>query len=152
MVAEHAEAVLARARELSQVTPEERAELAEHAHQRRIDEIMSAPVQKEAPPVVRKVNENALQSQPTNRPETEQELKDRMCHRAADLACEIMHSVRSQSTTTKQIKEAITPIISEIMLVSIANQIKRAELERRIEALEREVKPRHRVKAGTAHD
>lgn len=106
-------------------------------------------VQKEAPTMVRKVNENALKARPTNRPETEQEIIDRMKAHAVDLCCEIMRAVRAQSTTSNKIAEAITPIVSEIILVSIANQIKRAELERRIEALEKESKPRHRVKAAS---
>lgn len=147
MVDHHPEAVLARAREIAQVTPEERAELAGRQRANRIDEIMAMPVQKEAPAMIRKVNPNALQSKPTDRPETEQEIKERMCRHAADLSCQIMRAVRAQSTTTQQIHEAITPILGEIILVSIANQIKRAELERRIEALERQVKPRIRIAA-----
>lgn len=136
--------ILERARELSQVTPEERAELAERQRANRLDSIMSAPVQKGAPAMIRKVNENGLQG-----PETEEQLVERMKHYGGELTVAILKQARSENTTHGQLRSAVARLVAEIMLVSIANQKKRAELERRIEALEKELKPRHRVKAIT---
>lgn len=149
---ERAQTALERAREIleRQPSPEELAQDEERRRSNRLAEIMNMTVTKEAPPMVRKVNGNALRDRPTNRPETEQEITDRMKAHAVDLCCEIMRAVRAENTTSNKIAEAITPIVSEIILVSIANQIKRAELERRIEALEKQMKPRHRVAAITA--
>lgn len=164
MVAEHAEAVLARARELSQVTPEERAELAEHAHQNRIDEIMNAPVQKEAPAMIRKVNEYGLQDIqvdnladcPVLRSAKEKgargERRNRAervaiaAERAADIEMKIRNIIKGRSDRAA-LHGAIAYVLGEMMALAIQEAEYTDGLEDRIKELEKQAKPRIRIAA-----